>query len=117
MVRYYYKNPYGYYTLKQTDPLTGEVRKFKNKILKGNCLWVEIYFYKNEKGEKMEQLVNFLVDVKHLKNWIKNGTPYQNADNFVFYQEELGKEQWNAIYLLAKLGKKITIKTKSKDDE
>lgn len=119
MVRWYFKNPYGYYTRTVKDMVTGEVRKFKNHILRGNCLWVEVYFYTNEEGQKMQQYISFFNDIRHLKNWAKDKDSvsplYYDADNFVFYQEELGPEQWKAIKEIAKLGKKITIKTKKKN--
>lgn len=119
MLRYYYKNPYGYYT--HTVERDGKKVKFKNHILHGNCLWVEMYFYKQEEDGKMvdmEQLCGFWSDLDHIKRAMKGYTIYQYDDDFVFYAEEIEgqKDIWKAIQILAKLGKKITIKSKKRSN-
>lgn len=105
-----YKKPYGYYTL--TQKRGDEVKKFKITLCKANAMWAEMYFYKDEKtGEDMAQLYSFYADAKHVSKHLSGGGNTE-ADDFVFKAKEISdnSEIWKSIKVLAKYGKKITIK-------
>lgn len=117
MLNVSYKNRIGYYTKVQNSP--GETRKFRNWICHANCLWADIYFYKVEedyerfgikhhKGEKMAHLGSFFGDNIHLKACVENGI-YDGCDDFHFFADEMNKEIWAAVKILAEAGKKVTI--------
>lgn len=118
MLRVSYKNRIGYYT-KTERWLDEPEQKFKNWICHANCLWADMFFYKVKedferfgekfkKGDKMAQVIAFWTDTKHLKNALKDGA-YGRADNFHFYADQMDDDIWNAVKLLAKAGKKVTI--------
>lgn len=111
MVNVEYKKPYGTYTLTQKDS-QGE-KKFKITLCRANCLWAEMVFFKNDKGEDMVQLYNFFSDIKHMKKCIKSGL-LKDMDNFRFHAKRIegNKSIWEAIKLLAENGKKVTISKK-----
>ena len=52
----------------------GQTYKLKVDICKANALCAFIYKYKNEDGETINQLVNFLCDSTHVRNLIKSKT-------------------------------------------
>lgn len=104
-----YKNPYGYYTLTQKQEYG--VKKFKITLCRANCLWADIYFYKNEEKKSMVNPHAFSLDTQHLERCLKNHV-YDEANNFVLYAKEIQKESqiWKAIRILTKYGKTVTIK-------
>lgn len=118
-VRVSYINRIGYYT--KTERWPGEPeQKFKNWICHANCLWADMYFYKldqdcreGKKGQKIAQLIAFWSNTKHLKDALKEGA-YERADNFHFFVDQMDAEILEAVKILAKAGKKITIETKEK---
>lgn len=111
MINVDYKTPYGYYTL--TQKTSEGKKKYKVHICKANCLWAEVYFYTNNQGEDMVQLMGFFSDLKHLANCLKNNVEDGN-NNYIFNSKEIGenKDIWGAIRLLTENGKKVTINYK-----
>lgn len=80
------------------------------KIHPANALCAFIYHYKNEKGEKMAQLWNFLADTQHVKNIMKNcsdhtllGTSVVSVKLNVYY-----KEAQQLVKPMAQSGYKVT---------
>ena len=69
-VNYAYANPVGYFT--ETQTCGGIKKEYKVSMLRANCLWAELYFYKNEEGDEMQQFVGFYHDLNHLKENIKD---------------------------------------------
>lgn len=108
MIKVDYKNRIGYLT--QTEKRADGVHKFRIDICHANCLCAMVYFYKNEDGAKMVQLVSFFADVQHAKRCFKEGLFLSNWADFVFNAKECNAEMWKFIRLLANNGKKIRIK-------
>lgn len=113
MLTYYYNSPIGKYEIKQGENTYGV------DILRGNCMWVEIYTYELE-GKTYESLIGFWMDAKHMNRAEKNGhleLTFSDHDNYIFNASYLNnpeykteaKEVWKAIQLLVKHGKKVTI--------
>ena len=90
MLRVNYLIEYGSVKVKSVD---GE-HVCNVKIHPANALCAFIYHYKNDKGEKMSQLWNFLGDTQHIKNIMKNssdhtllGTSVVSVKLNVYYKE------------------------------
>ena len=105
-VNYIYANPVGYFTETQT---CGSLKKeYKVSMLRANCLWAELYIYKNDEGEEMEQFVGFYDDLNHLKENIKKGY-LKDRDDYHFYASAMYEDHWKAVEELVKAGKRVTI--------
>lgn len=65
-----YKNRIGYFT--QISKYGDLEQKYKIWICHANALCAFMYFYKDEKGVDMAQLMGFCCDIQHVKNLIKN---------------------------------------------
>ena len=105
-VNYVYANPVGYFTETQT---CGSLKKeYKVSMLRANCLWAELYIYKNDEGEEMEQFVGFYDDLNHLKENIKKGY-LKDRDDYHFYASAMYEDHWKAVEELVKAGKRVTI--------
>lgn len=104
MLNVNYKDVIGTYTLTQ------EEKKFKITLCGCNALWAEMYFYIDDKGEKMVQLYSFIYDVAHLKRCVKNTEIYKDADKFVFNAKNMDDRMWKAVRIISNMGKKVTIK-------
>ena len=57
--------------LKQTSRLDGTVRKYKINICAANAVCAFIYEYKDERGETMCHLMNFLDSPQHITNLLR----------------------------------------------
>lgn len=97
-----YKNRIGYYTLKQGKD------KWKIWICHANALCAFMYFYKDEHGKDMAQLMGFACDIQHVKNLIKNDW-FTPCSNFHFFAKEMDAELWKMVKLLAEAGIKVTV--------
>lgn len=105
-VNYIYANPVGCFTETQT---CGSLKKeYKVSMLRANCLWAELYIYKNDEGEEMEQFVGFYDDLNHLKENIKKGY-LKDRDDYHFYASAMYEDHWKAVEELVKAGKRVTI--------
>lgn len=105
-VNYMYANPIGYFT--ETQKLELETREYKVSMLRANCLWAELYFFRNEQNEEMQQFVGFYHDLAHLKKNIADGY-IENRNDYHFYASTLTPNTWKAVELLVKAGKHVTI--------
>ena len=105
-VNYVYANPVGYFT--ETQTYGGIKKEYKVSMLRANCLWAELYIYKNDEGEEMEQFVGFYYDLNHLKKDIKNGY-LKERDDYHFYASAMYEDHWKAVDELVKAGKHVTI--------
>lgn len=105
-VNYVYANPVGYFT--ETQTCGGIKKEYKVSMLRANCLWAELYIYKNDEGEEMEQFVGFYDDLNHLKENIKKGY-LKDRDDYHFYASAMYEDHWKAVEELVKAGKRVTI--------
>lgn len=105
-LRVNYKNRIGYYT--QEDKLDDIVQKHKIWICHANALCAFMYFYRDEKGVNMVQLMGFCGDIQHVKNLIEDGW-FDSCSNFHFFAKEMDADLWKMVKLLAKHGIKVTI--------
>ena len=105
-VNYVYANPVGYFT--ETQTCGGIKKEYKVSMLRANCLWAELYIFKNDEGEEMEQFVGFYHDLNHLKKDIKNGY-LKDRDDYHFYASAMYEDHWKAVDELVKAGKRVTI--------
>lgn len=105
-VNYAYANPVGYFT--ETQTCGGIKKEYKVSMLRANCLWAELYFYKNEEGNEMQQFVGFYDDLNHLKENIKDGY-LKERDDYHFYESVMSENHWKAVGELVKAGKRVTI--------
>ena len=105
-VNYIYANPVGYFT--ETQTCGGIKKEYKVSMLRANCLWAELYFYKNEEGNEMQQFVGFYDDLNHLKENIKDGY-LKERDDYHFYESVMSENHWKAVEELVKAGKRVTI--------
>jgi hypothetical protein len=88
-----------------------ETKVLTVKIHPANALCAFIYHYRQEDGQKMAQLWNFLCDLDHAKRIIKNssdhtllGTDVVSVKLNVYY-----KEARQLIIPMAKSGYKVTV--------
>lgn len=105
-VNYVYANPVGYFT--ETQTYGGIKKEYKVSMLRANCLWAELYIFKNDEGEEMEQFVGFYDDLNHLKENIKKGY-LKDRDYYHFYASAMYEDHWKAVEELVKAGKRVTI--------
>lgn len=105
-VNYVYANPVGYFT--ETQTCGGIKKEYKVSMLRANCLWAELYFYKNEAGDEMQQFVGFYDDLNHLKENINKGY-LKDRDDYHFYASAMYEDHWKAVEELVKAGKRVTI--------
>ena len=105
-INYIYANPVGYFT--ETQTCGGIKKEYKVSMLRANCLWAELYIYKNDEGEEMEQFVGFYDDLNHLKENIKKGY-LKDRDDYHFYASAMYEDHWKAVDELVKAGKRVTI--------
>ena len=87
MLRVNYKTEYGSVRVKNHDGSYATIR-----IHWANALCAFVYHYKNEKGERMAQLWNFLGDMQHVRNIMKEygtllGKEVVSVKLNVFYKE------------------------------
>lgn len=101
-----YKNRIGYFT--QEDRLGDIAQKRKVWICHANALCAFMYFYKDENGVDMAQLMGFAYDIQHVKNLIKNDW-FAPCSNFHFFAKEMDAELWKMVKLLAEAGIKVTV--------
>jgi len=107
MLRVNYLISYGEVKVKNHD----ETKVLTVKIHPANALCAFIYHYRQEDGQKMAQLWNFLCDLDHAKRIIKNssdhtllGTDVVSVKLNVYY-----KEARQLIIPMAKSGYKVTV--------
>ena len=105
-VNYVYANPVGYFT--ETQTCGGIKKEYKVSMLRANCLWAELYFYKDEDGDEMEQFVGFYDDLNHLKKDINDGY-LKKRDDYHFYASAMHEDHWKAVGELVKAGKRVTV--------
>lgn len=105
-INYIYANPVGYFT--ETQTCGGIKKEYKVSMLRANCLWAELYIYKNDEGEEMEQFVGFYDDLNHLKKGINRGY-LKDRDDYHFYASAMYEDHWKAVGELVKAGKRVTI--------
>ena len=105
-INYIYANPVGYFT--ETQTCGGIKKEYKVSMLRANCLWAELYIYKNDEGEEMEQFVGFYHDLNHLKKGIDGGY-LKDRDDYHFYASAMYEDHWKAVEELVKAGKRVTI--------
>lgn len=79
-------------------------REYELGIYDGNALAIFICEYKNEEGEDMYQLYNFISDRKHLENIVKNNHRII-SDEVV--SVELNISNKNALAILPLLAKEV----------
>ena len=101
-----YKNRIGYHY--QEDRLDDIVQKRKVWICHANALCAFMYFYKDEHGKDMAQLMGFACDIQHVKNLIENGW-FAPCSNFHFFAKEMNADLWKMVKLLAEAGIKVTV--------
>lgn len=101
-----YKNRIGYYT--QEDRLEDIVQKRKVWICHANALCAFMYFYKDENGVCMAQLMGFCANLEHVKRLIEDDW-FAPCSNFHFRAKEMNAELWKMVKLLAKAGIKVTV--------
>lgn len=107
MLNVSYKNKIGHFTATQKH---GEqVHTFRVDICHANALCAMMYFYTDNNGEKMAQLVSFFADIAHVKNCLKDNV-LAEWDKFVFNAKQCDTQIWKLIRLLADNGKQVTIK-------
>ena len=104
MLRVSYGVEYGSIKVKSADG----THTFDVKIHPANCWCAFIYHYKNENGEKMAQLWNFLADTQHAKNIMKEfdtllGSSVVSCKLNVYY-----KEAQQLVKPMAQSGYKVT---------
>lgn len=105
-VNYVYANPVGYFT--ETQSYKDEERKYKVSMLRANCLWAELFFFKDSECREMEQFVGYCADLAHLRRKIKDGDLW-NRDDYHFYASAMDTKTWNAVAELVKAGKRVSI--------
>lgn len=105
-VNYVYANPVGYFT--ETQTYCSIKKEYKVSMLRANCLWAELYFYKDEDGDEMEQFVGFYRDLNHLQKDINDGY-LKKRDDYHFYASAMYEDHWKAVGELVKAGKRVTI--------
>ena len=105
-VNYVYANPVGYFT--ETQTCGGIKKEYKVSMLRANCLWAELYIFKNDEGEEMEQFVGVYHDLNHLKKSIDGGY-LKDRDDYHFYASAMYEDHWKAVEELVKAGKRVTI--------
>lgn len=105
-VNYVYANPVGYFT--ETQTYCSLKKEYKVSMLRANCLWAELYFYKDDDGDEMEQFVGFYDDLNHLQKDINDGY-LKKRDDYHFYASAMYEDHWKAVYKLVKAGKRVTI--------
>lgn len=110
MVNVNYKIRYGYVVLKQKRG--GKVYTYHVDFCEANCLWAEMYFYKDEEGKKMVQLYGILSDLTHLKNMIadKDCDFFSEWNKVVFYYDNMPKDVERAMLMLVKHGVNVQFK-------
>lgn len=106
MLRVNYKNKYGYYKTPEGT---------KIYICESNCMWAEIYIYKNDEGKKKGQLNGFFADSEHLKRFIDNLPERFVGYKFVFSAANINKsfekkELWKSIQIITEHGAQVVIK-------
>ena len=104
-VNYIYANPVGYFT--ETQTCGGIKKEYKVSMLRANCLWAELYIYKNDEGEEMEQFVGFYRDLNHLKKGI-NGGYLNERDDYHFSASAVYEGHWEGVGELRTAGKPVT---------
>lgn len=104
MLRVNYKITYGELKVKSWDGS----KVCKVKIHPANALCAFIYHYKNEKGEKMAQLWNFLGDTQHIKNIMKDYHTLLGEDVVSVKLNVYYKEAQQLVVPMAKSGYKVT---------
>lgn len=107
MLRVNYQITYGVVKVKSADGSA----TLSVKIHPANALCAFIYHYKDENGQKMAMLWNFLGDVQHIKNIMKNssdhtllGTSVVSVSLNVYY-----KESMQLVKPMAESGYKVSV--------
>lgn len=106
-----YTTKYGYALMQANDGKT----YLKVGIYKANCLFASVYRYKDNKGQRMAQLVGFYSDLKHLQRCYKPQDPIYRKDQIkkvVLYTnlKDVGK----VAEIIAKGGFKVDIRPNPK---
>lgn len=99
----YNGNTMGVVTIAQQRRDDEKPRKYKIQIRQGNCLAVFLYVYKKENPEDpkmcwVHQLVNFLVDEKHLKNILAREEYKKNAFMRMLSADRICEVKLNLYY-------------------
>lgn len=104
MLRVNYKIEYGEVKVKSLDGS----KVFKVKIHPANAMCAFIYHYKNEKGEKMAQLWNFINDKQHIKNIMKDYKTLLGEDVISVKLNVFFKNAFELVVPMSKSGYKVT---------
>ena len=115
MLRVDYKITYGEIKVRQKT----DNRLVTVKIHWANALCAFIHHYKNEKGEKMVQLISFFADEQHIKNCEKN---FPSHDCLDFFMGKIVSVKLNLYYkesniLLKHIVKHHEVKCYYKEDK
>lgn len=100
---------YGFVTKQYTNK-EGVKVTYKAYLCQANCMWAEIYFYKDEENEEIAQLDGFFMDIKHMERVLADGWYTKNKESFTFYYDVLNKETEKAAIMLAKKGVDVRFK-------
>lgn len=103
MLRVDYSITYGVIRVKN---LAGKICNVK--IHPANALCAFIYHYKDEKGKKFAQLVNFLSNTQHIKNIMKDHKNLMGEDVVGVKLNVYYKEARTLVEPMCKSGYKVT---------
>ena len=104
MLRVNYRIEYGQVKVNSWD----KTKVHTVKIHPANALCAFIHHYKDEKGEKMDQLWNFIIDTQHIKNIMKDYKTLLGEDVVSVKLNVYYKEAQQLVKPMAQSGYKVT---------